>query len=404
MYIVPPCAFSENLCNTHHLFQYWRTKENPDPQKPNQDAFLLPRVVLKADGGIDTIIVAVFDGHGRHGDLAANIARDYLNDLCELNIGLFRNWNARKWSQQIPKIFEEMHNRIRRAFLRLLDPIPSVTEEGVLLDERGNFISGGTTATLFVLKGNEDGSFSWVCANVGDSPASLITMPNYGNPGSVRQITADHSPLDQAEWLRMHSAPYKNHPKGPLNSFYENPVLPCFTDEGVLIAYDGAKFKIKNFKKERSVYVRDAINPRDCKISLAFTRALGDFQAHPCGVTYVPSVAEGNIPPGVDFRVILYTDGVGDCETEEWGIGNVLHKTPLQRLLIASEGVFTECFHVANKTFGGTRDDMTMVVMAVSSIFPRYAAAGFQASAAIPDAEASIHLAKRSKDGAAAGP
>jgi len=363
----PAQGFSEEQFNTHSVCQYWRNVENPVPQKPNQDACFKPWILKRADGSIDTVVVAVFDGHGKYGHLASTAARDYLYEYCEFNKERFRDWSAEDWSQKMTTIFESMHENIRKIFLKKVQPKPSETPEGVLLDASGNFIKGGTTATVFVLKGNEDGSFSWVCANVGDSPASLICMPKDGNPGSVKQISADHSPLNVAEWQRMHSEQYRMRPKGPLNSVYEDPELPCHSPDGVLINYNNIDFKIKNLKKERSVYVRDSQTAADSTIGLAFTRVLGGFYSQACGITFVPSVASGDIPSGVDMRALLYTDGVGDCETQEWSIDRVLQITEQQYLLDRCEHSFKGCFNKANRTFGDTRDDMTMVVLSVSS-------------------------------------
>jgi serine/threonine protein phosphatase PrpC len=43
------------------------------------------------------------------------------------------------------------------------------------------------------------------------------------------------------------------------------------------------------------------------------TRALGDFYAHQFGLTWIPSITTRRIAAGVDYSILLASDGIWDC-------------------------------------------------------------------------------------------
>jgi serine/threonine protein phosphatase PrpC len=68
-----------------------------------------------------------------------------------------------------------------------------------------------------------------------------------------------------------------------------------------------------NVRYEPAVY---AVTPRSVakdSTCIAMTRALGDFYAHQFGLTWVPSITTRRIAAGIDYSILLASDGIWDC-------------------------------------------------------------------------------------------
>ena len=161
-------------------------------KKENQDSCFVARC------DESTCVWGVLDGHGSdNGRLAAQAGAKafkawFLKKPAEL---------TRSPQQAMKSAFRAAHEAIRQAVVRRYEgrgtPLKT-TAEGYLLDDSGQPVDGGATATVVALVQGH----LLVVANVGDSDALLGGKLPDGSIG-FEQLCANHTPLNADEFIRV---------------------------------------------------------------------------------------------------------------------------------------------------------------------------------------------------------
>jgi serine/threonine protein phosphatase PrpC len=160
-----------------------------------------------------------------------------------------------------------------------------------------------------------------VSANVGDSTALLLPPPFRGK---YEFLTVDHGPESQEEYMRVRNLKKEEYPEKLLfvydktNVFRKYECPSVFNEDGTkdqtFVANPwGNGLHPTNVRYEPAVY---AVTPRTIakdSTCIAMTRALGDFYAHQFGLTNVPSLLVKKLPAGLDFTLLVASDGIWDC-------------------------------------------------------------------------------------------
>lgn len=269
-------------------------------------------------------VAAVFDGHGgKNGMLAANVGKDVTARYFEKVRDSCVEWSEDVWKSKMEDFFLHCHDSIRCAFVEQLasdsEGGHEVDDKGVVRRPNGFPVHGGTTATLCVVVDlcDEEGSLV-ICANVGDSDGILVTGDE------LSSLTTDHGPDSSAEFLRIKNLDSNMFPT-KLLFVYDDPTKfrkhECplvFEDSGekvTLYTKDpwGHGLRPTNVRYDPAVYAISPVGISKDMTCIAMTRSLGDFYAHPFGLTCSPSVNIRRVPPQQRFSIILGSDGVWDC-------------------------------------------------------------------------------------------
>lgn len=328
-------------------------------------------------------IAAVFDGHGgKNGMVASNTARDTLvayfrqrSDECE-------RWEEAEWRARLLELFDTLHESIRAALvgapLSETGGQPRVVDaKGIVRTQSGDPVHGGTTGSVVVMVQRPDSSCLVVTANVGDSAALLFRRDGQpplpaDAPNSYAFITVDHGPENPDEYARVQGVPGLEHRLQfvyDLTSVVRKHSCPrVFLKNGQLDQKFvenpwGNGLHPTNVRYEPAVY---AVTPREVHrdtTCIAMTRALGDFYAHQFGLTHVPSVTSRVMPAGVDFTIVVASDGLWDCYKYHKLCEDVnarLNHSPLDR---AVEETVAEAIRIAIASFGQKHYDDCAVVL-----------------------------------------
>jgi serine/threonine protein phosphatase PrpC len=307
--------------------------------------------------------MAIFDGHGGAGGaLAAQTAKETCERFLVANDRIYDAWNGAQWKQQLADLFAAMHANIRAALLASAPAGERYTTDGqgVVRKADGKPVHGGTTATIVVSSRHADGRRFLVHANVGDSEAYLVAVDGK----HMLPLTANHKPNNPAEYRRISAQ------RSPLRFVYDK--------QGV----DPDIFKANGEKDER--YVRDpwgnGLKPSNVRydpgtyvsfndpahgdfVRLAMTRSLGDFYAHPFGVTAEPSINVVELADDVqDAAVCVASDGVWDVWQYEAFAAYVAQLKSSNAL--SAERIMAKSMEQAYASFGrNAYDDSTLVVL-----------------------------------------
>ena len=147
---------------------------DPPLKKENQDTF---RLHLHCFAGIDgCAYLAVFDGHGNHGELVAQFAASQMEEIVRTRLETLDCWSPSSVRELLKASFLECEREIEQA--------PSIGFRGKM---------SGTTATVAIVL---DGIL--YVASVGDS--RLVLLDLYGNP---ERLSADHRPENETERERI---------------------------------------------------------------------------------------------------------------------------------------------------------------------------------------------------------
>ncbi|KAL1495750.1 hypothetical protein AB1Y20_016612 [Prymnesium parvum] len=292
-----------------------------NPEKKNQDALF----TVHCDDS--TVVWGVLDGHGYdNGGLAAQTAAS-----------VFSAYFKKKYEdltldpQACMRLaFEQAHAEIRKAivarYVALGAPLIE-TPEGFLLEQDGQPVDGGTTATIVALLQGH----LLIVANVGDSDALLGGRLDDGTVG-FEQLCADHAPTNVEEYIRMAQLALSR-PAGwePAVCAYDADVgslLEIFRiseqgevdlDHATLSRLDELNVGFKSARGDRptAMFVLETESYGQQK--LAVTRSLGDFYMQYYGATWEPSVScidlfdvSGQLD---QITLILGSDGLWDLWT-----------------------------------------------------------------------------------------
>lgn len=270
--------------------------------KPNQDRAVC---LSPLAGREEWSLFFVADGHGPHGHLVSEFVSSRLPDALQRTASKAKlpRPSASKKSAWLSKYATCVRDAIARVAEDLRGELGGVSQE-----------SGCTLCGMWVV--HEVG----IVFNVGDSRALYVVSDR-----EHIQITRDHKPDDEREAAR-----------------------------------------IRKHRGYVGKHVRDS-PPRLWSSSkmeepgLALSRALGDFAAHKCGLTYLPAISTTTFTRG---WVVIATDGLWDyVDNVEVAALSRGARTPkaygdkiMARQLAASDG--------------GYRDDCTVVVVSAERFAP----------------------------------
>jgi len=212
-----------------------------NPMKKNQDS-----MVMSIDPATDTLILAVFDGHGEFGD---KVSEYYENKLADQLFG------HPSWATDVKAVSREV-------ILGL--------EQEIVYNPRINTNFSGTTLTMVIVRGDH-----MTGVNIGDSRAVIGKAGPDGNL-IAEEFTHDHKPDSPGEKERILAAGGR--------------VFAVEYDDGI----DGPP----------RVWLKDMDVP-----GLAMSRSIGDDIAHTAGVITEPEFTERTLNKEDKF-VIVATDGL----------------------------------------------------------------------------------------------
>ena len=252
-------------------------------------------------------VFGVMDGHGSdNGVLVAQVARDVIKEHLETHFDRLRTEPETVFDEA----FELAHDEVREAVLDTDENLGVL--DGVVVEEwedengevRLDAIDGGTTVTVFALV---DGA-TLLQAQVGDSSALIGGTLRPGRGGtSFREAMREHSATNADEYARMRATG----PRGKLVRFVYD--VPELVDEGnapTIFRKKGQGFETDPLMLQLSVdYDTPPKNVRgdlptilltpktdeafpnlELPLTLAMTRAVGDFYMHTFGVTWEPEI------------------------------------------------------------------------------------------------------------------
>eukprot|EP00980_Cylindrotheca_fusiformis_P009697 scaffold2142_cov190-Cylindrotheca_fusiformis.AAC.6 len=212
-----------------------------NPRKKNQDA-----LIMADDPGTNSLILAVLDGHGEHGDYVSAWFRDQL--VSEM-------FNHPAWVTDLKVSVADAVAKVERDLLR---------------NFRIDTEFSGTTLTMAIIRGNE-----LTGVNIGDS---RVIMGKEENGSMVPvDITYDHKPDSPKEKERILACGGR--------------VFAVEYDDGI----DGPP----------RVWLGHMDVP-----GLAMARSLGDVVAHSAGVISEPEFTEFHLNSATDKFLVVASDGL----------------------------------------------------------------------------------------------
>jgi len=304
---------------------------------PNQD---FSRHLISSDQTNGIVILG--DGHGDYGHIASRIAIDYLvkhygnyidalypylSSFCGPNLDM-----EDQIQEEFNRLFLGAHSAVRNAFLEInprycvdgSDPHGVVRSSG--FSRKASAVRGGTTLTVVLFVQMPDSSYKIITANVGDSEAHIMKIDSSSTSNLLKYelevLTQDHSPTNIGEYLRIKELDETKYPI-KLESVYNyygsahicESKLKVFnksTDKPNPVPVGVNKTTVRD---DFSAYARMDDKKYDI-VSIAMTRAIGDFAAHQYGMTYEPSVSVKTVDQlgeNEHYTIITASDGLWDC-------------------------------------------------------------------------------------------
>lgn len=286
-----------------------------------------------SDGSVSA--VGVFDGHGvsafatRASKFSACWARAWL--ISEENNDI-HSWTLETWNNKFCSLFQQMHVQLRRQFKMIETKMRNrqnnskslgnlIDNQGIIRNIKGQPIHGGTTATICVVL-TKDGVHKYITAHVGDSEAVFFETENH--KVKFKTITEGHRALNPKEFKRVRNLPSDKYPKKlqfvyDVGGIKDDELFPrIYLPNGIpneKITNEPNKYGLypSNIRQEAATY---CINPPGSsdRIRLANTRAIGDYYAHPFGLTYLPDVQINVVSskPNLNWGLLVASDGVWD--------------------------------------------------------------------------------------------
>lgn len=372
--------------------------------KENQDDFFIFESLFEET---PVLILGVLDGHGKElGKDAANASKEFFMNYFAEHYGTMKTAPY----ECLKNAFIGAHERIKHAFQTKLEKngFTVKEEENILVKKKYNWapfscVHGGSTCSIIAIVGHD-----LYTANVGDSTALLCSLfPNLSSSmihsigdaakgGSISQplttsistsipenfvvVTADHSPENKEEFLRLREFRAREFdPSQPeLHVVYDDlkrektrcePVFKQESDGTFTITEKGTYHK--NVRKEFASLVSTPLHSRFAD-SLAFTRTLGDLNLQPYGVTFLPEIQHIDLRPiqvNNKLCIVLASDGVWDNWEYKDVCEFVMHESCINALseINGAQNV-TKSFMERNdgfakRNFGGTRDNSTGLIV-----------------------------------------
>lgn len=263
--------------------------------------------------------IGVFDGHGRHGLAAATTAAAHF---------------AAADAPVDPAAFV-------KADVAVCTALPPL----------GTGIVGGTTATVVQIA--EDGGLT--VAHVGDSEVWVFDAEE----AEGRQITEDHSPTSLAEYKRVRATAI--HP----TEFRFCTINSWEVGRPVFVSEDG-DFVLNPAGGHYRCDVRGtwAANIKGHGANLALSRALGNTDLKPYGISAVPSIIV-TPPPATKRAIVVASDGLWDILTPAQVRAVVFSAHLLGDAAAAAAALMEAATEAGTRLFGTDYDNITLVVIYV---------------------------------------
>lgn len=245
--------------------------------------------------------IAVFDGHGDLGEVAAQVAADTILAARDLP-------PAAAFANAESAIHTALRDTMTARGVALIEEEGSLYRRGAY-GARGAIVRGGTTASVLTIA--EDGALS--VTNVGDS--DVVVFDGVADPGT--SLTADHSCTALTEWVRIHAA-------CPTTRFkFSNPFSataaerPVWLPKAVMNPEEEEPWTLNPAGGYHYCDVRNSwatyFTAPDGSESLAMTRALGDFHLKRYGLSAEPAVQTHPAPVAGTVRaIVIGSDGLWD--------------------------------------------------------------------------------------------
>jgi len=236
-------------------------------------------------------------------------------------------------------------------------------DAALALKQKPDLQDGGATATVLTI--NEEANLIVVSA-VGDSDARIWLPENRGEQNGY-PLNSDHSPASEEEYRRiLKEAPvkgaqflYDGHPSvGPSKDIF---VHDPDRDNRIMKNISGNYHN--TVRKDWAAYL---VMPG--KVGrIAVTRAFGNHDKQPYGLTYQPTTDIWQLPsPGETLSIVIASDGFWDVVQYE-AVGVILRQPDLiGNAEAAVAALMTFGLAEGSKHFGSTADNITVMVLYVT--------------------------------------
>eukprot|EP00538_Stauroneis_constricta_P006489 CAMPEP_0119563802 /NCGR_PEP_ID=MMETSP1352-20130426/24788_1 /TAXON_ID=265584 /ORGANISM="Stauroneis constricta, Strain CCMP1120" /LENGTH=740 /DNA_ID=CAMNT_0007612471 /DNA_START=425 /DNA_END=2644 /DNA_ORIENTATION=+ len=334
-----------------------------DPHKPNQDAYS----ISTRFGNQDTDAhFAVYDGHGRDGDLCAQFARDKMPSYLTRHINRHKQKEAQKHKNQLERMaaasnpdepFNPLNHvelgkdQMQQACLKAHVECNQAMHQDPSLDDS---LSGSTAISVFV---HGKRNRITVC-NVGDSRAVVGKANPGGSPDSktfkALPLSRDQTPYRKDERIRIKATGAR------ILSLDQLEGLEPITNEDS--QNEEGELELGEELDEGGDPPR-VWSPNGDYPGTAFTRSLGDAMAEELGVYAEPEMLTRDIRPE-DRVIVLASDGIFEFLTNQSVIDICAKFTdPLE----ACRAVVAESYELWLQ-YELRTDDITIIVMFVDTV------------------------------------
>jgi serine/threonine protein phosphatase PrpC/CRP-like cAMP-binding protein len=336
-----------------------------DPHKPNQDAYSVTERFGTRES--NDAFFAVYDGHGRDGDLCAQFARDRMPGFLARNIDRIKNQEMKKHRAKLEKMssrnpdrptdplshIELSKDQMQEAALRAHVECNEAMHQDPSLDDT----LSGTTAISAYIHGRRN---RVTICNVGDSRAVLgkaVQSNGYGQRQTLKAfpLSRDQTPYRKDERIRIRATGARilslDQLEGlePINENEESENAEGDLELGEELDEGGDPPR---------VWSPDGDYP-----GTAFTRSLGDSMAEDLGVFAEPEMLTREIKPD-DRVIVLASDGIYEFLTNQSVIDICAKFTdPLE----ACRAVVAESYELWLQ-YELRTDDITIIVMFIEPI------------------------------------
>lgn len=257
-------------------------------------------------------VITVADGHGVGGEgLECAVHCQSESKRWVTTLLTRSDWKTMDWTHEATLLTAHLHSSYREVCVTKKDygVARIVDEQGIVRkdDEENSAVHSGSTFSMALVFPWE-GGYRRVTIQVGDSDIFV----------NGECIECDHSPLSKTEWTRLQSYPEASRlqmtfnsarsslvflPNGEYNPAHYNAkwgATPWRWDSGISPA---------NAKYQPGTYAKSPAGTRDITI-IGMTRSIGDFYAHPQGMTTEPHVTVADHPTCPS--VFIASDGAFD--------------------------------------------------------------------------------------------
>lgn len=332
-----------------------------DPHKPNQDSYSVTERFGTSES--NDAFFAVYDGHGRDGDLCSQFARDRMPDYLVKNINKMKAREAKEVKSKLDTMsfgkdnplshIELSKDQMQNACLRAHVECNLAMHQDPHVDDS----LSGTTAISAFIHGRRN---RVTICNVGDSRAVLgkATQPNgYGQRQALKAfpLSRDQTPYRKDERIRIRKTGARILSLDQLEGL--EPINEMDDEDN-----ESGDIELGEELDEGGDPPR-VWSPNGDYPGTAFTRSLGDAMAEELGVYAEPEMLTREIKPE-DRVIIIASDGIFEFLTNQSVIDICAKFTdPLE----ACRAVVAESYELWLQ-YELRTDDITIICMFVEAI------------------------------------